>query len=90
MAARDFNDVLREEGGEAVRTQFDQARPHRIGHNSRATPLFRELPASSVFPVEALGDLLGGAAFAVQAPTRAPMGLCATAALSVATLAAQA
>jgi hypothetical protein len=94
---RDANDVLREQGGEAVRGYSDRAKPYRngssapgYGHNSGATPLFREVPVNHGFPDNALGEVLGDAARAFEAATRAPMAICATAALSVATLAAQA
>lgn len=52
-------------------------------------PLFRELPPSPRFPVDALGPLKDPA-FAIQAKTQAPIAICAQSVLAAATLAAQA
>lgn len=52
-------------------------------------PLFRELPPSPQFPVDALGPLKD-AALAIQNKTQAPMPICAQSVLAAATLAVQA
>jgi hypothetical protein len=40
-------------------------------------PLTRELPPPPPFPLDALGDVLGGAARAIVEQTQAPEALCA-------------
>lgn len=52
-------------------------------------PLFRELPPSPQFPVDALGPLKN-AALAIRSKTQAPIEICAQSVLAVATLAVQA
>ena len=53
-------------------------------------PLRAPLPTAETYPVEALGDVLGKAAKALQETVKAPMALCCQAVLASASLAAQA
>ena len=53
-------------------------------------PLRRPLPPAEPYPLEALGDVLGGAAKAIHAVVQAPAGLCGQSVLAAASLAAQA
>lgn len=57
---------------------------------SAPEPLRRPLPPAEPYPLEALGDVLGGAARAIHAVVQAPAGLCGQSVLSAASLAAQA
>src|SRR5438046_2058311 len=52
--------------------------------------LMRELPPADPFPVDALGDLLGGAANAIHDRVQAAPAICAQSVLAVATVAVQA
>ncbi|MDE2407340.1 MAG: DUF3987 domain-containing protein, partial [Xanthomonadaceae bacterium] len=52
-------------------------------------PLRRPLPPAEPYPLEALGDVLGGAAKAIHAVVQSPAGLCGQSILSAASLAAQ-
>lgn len=55
-----------------------------------ATPLQRELTSSSQdYPIESMGEILGGAARAMSEETQAPIAMCAQAVLSAASMAAQ-
>jgi Protein of unknown function (DUF3987) len=53
-------------------------------------PLTRELPPATPFPIDALGNLLGPAANAINDRVRAPIAIGAQSVLAAATLAAQA
>jgi len=53
-------------------------------------PLRAPLPAAEIYPVDALGDILGAAAQALQETVKAPLALCCQAVLASASLAAQA
>lgn len=53
-------------------------------------PLRRPLPPAEPYPLDALGDVLGGAARAIHRVVQAPAGLCGQSVLSAASLAAQA
>jgi hypothetical protein len=53
-------------------------------------PLMRELPPADLFPVDALGHVLGSAARAIHDRVRAPLAICGQSVLAAATLAAQA
>jgi hypothetical protein len=53
-------------------------------------PLARELPPADPFPVDALGDVLGSAALAIQNRIQAPLAIAAQSVLAAGTLAAQA
>jgi hypothetical protein len=55
----------------------------------RPLPLLRALPAPEAFPVEALGDVLGPAAEAIQDIVQSPWAMCSQAVLAAATLAVQ-
>jgi hypothetical protein len=50
----------------------------------------REFPPADPFPAEALGDVLGPAAVAIQGRVQAPLAICSQSVLAVATLATQA
>ena len=52
-------------------------------------PLVRELPPADPFPFDVLGDVLEGAALAVQDYTQAPTAICGQSVLAAATLAVQ-
>ena len=52
-------------------------------------PLFRELPPADPFPVDALGDVLGAAARAINDRVRAPIAIGGQSVLAAATLAVQ-
>ena len=53
-------------------------------------PLRAPLPPGEAYPVDALGDVLGGAARALHEVVKAPMALCCQSVLAAASLAAQA
>lgn len=53
-------------------------------------PLQREIDAAQPYPVEALGELLGGAARVLHEIVRAPLAICAQSVLGAAALAVQA
>ncbi|MDO8397972.1 MAG: YfjI family protein [Bradyrhizobium sp.] len=55
----------------------------------RPLPLLRALPPPEAFPVEALGDVLGPAAEAIQDAVQSPWAMCSQAVLAAATLAVQ-
>jgi hypothetical protein len=55
----------------------------------RPLPLLRALPAPEAFPVEALGEVLGPAAEAIQDKVQSPWAMCCQAVLAAATLAVQ-
>lgn len=64
------------------------------GNEPKATlepprPLIRELPPADPFPVDALGDLLGAAANAINDRVQAPIAICGQSILAAAALAAQ-
>jgi len=52
-------------------------------------PLYRPLPESDPFPVEALGDILGGAVEEMSGIIKAPKALCANSIIASTTLALQ-
>lgn len=52
-------------------------------------PLLRELPPPESFPIEALGQILGPAAAAIQDTVQSPWAICGQAVLAAATLAVQ-
>src|SRR5947209_2473986 len=52
-------------------------------------PLMRDVPPAPPFPVDALGDMLGPAAQAINDRIQAPMAIGAQSVLAVASLAAQ-
>jgi hypothetical protein len=73
-------------GFELVREIVDQAAEVRL---EPPRPLIRELPPADPFPVDALGDVLGGAAKAINDRLQSPMAICGQSTLAAATLAAQ-
>ncbi|MHC1744976.1 MAG: DUF3987 domain-containing protein [Syntrophobacteraceae bacterium] len=52
-------------------------------------PLQRELPPPEEYPVDALGEILGGAAKAIHRAIQAPLAMCAQSVLAAACLATQ-
>jgi hypothetical protein len=52
-------------------------------------PLMRELPPADPYPVDALGDVLGAAARAINDRVQAPLPICGQSVLAAAALAAQ-
>src|SRR4051794_34844505 len=75
------------DGAESLRLIVREA-PQIIPEPPR--PLIRELPPADVFPVDALGDVLGAATRAIHERVQAPMAICGQSTLGAATLAAQA
>ena len=61
----------------------------RSGEGFAPEPLRRPLLPAEPYPLDALGDVLGGAAKAIHAVVQAPAGLCGQSILSAASLAAQ-
>lgn len=59
----------------------------QVGEGPR--PLYRELPAASAFPIEAMGPILSRATRAIESIVQCPMVCAANSVLSVASLAAQ-
>ena len=53
-------------------------------------PLTRQMPPADVFPVDALGDVLGAAARAIHDRVQAPLAICSQSVLAAAALAVQA
>jgi hypothetical protein len=68
-------------------TKEGKAKAHAL--NSEPLPLQADLERGEPYPVDALGEVLGGAAKAIQAQTLAPLGMCCQSVLAVASLAAQ-
>jgi hypothetical protein len=58
-------------------------------HWPEPKPLQRKLSAPTAFPVEALGEVLGDAARAMEEVIRAPLAICGNSVLAAAALAAQ-
>ncbi len=56
----------------------------------RPLPLVRQVAPAEVFPVEALGEVLGSAALAIHDHVQSPLAICGQAVLAAATLAVQA
>jgi len=52
-------------------------------------PLIRELPPADLFPIDALGDVLGDAAKGIHDRVQSPPAICGQSVLAVATLAVQ-
>src|SRR5262249_41249536 len=52
-------------------------------------PLMRELPPADPLPIDALGDVLRGAALAIHDRVQAPIAICAQSVLAAVTLAVQ-
>lgn len=101
----DFNDLHLREGLDAVRQCIDAAAMVATGPVFPALddgvvggadpalppePLRAPLPPAAPYPVEALGDVLGGAALALHNAVKAPLAMCAQSVLAAASLAAQA
>lgn len=65
---------------------LENATPHEA---AAPLPLKREIQPPEPYPVDVLGDVLGGAARAIHAKIKAPIEICAQSVLAVATLAVQ-
>jgi hypothetical protein len=101
---RDPNDILCEDGIDALRADLDRnVYPYRPKQSSNARandangcanepprPLIRELPPADPFPTDALGDLLGPAGTAIHERVQCSVAICGQAVIGAATLAAQA
>lgn len=98
--ACDWWDVWSERGSEAVsRAIADASAPARdvhqdeslrVGERMAPEPLRAMLPPAADYPVNALGEILGGAAKALHDSVKAPLALCCQSVLAAASLAAQA
>ena len=87
---------------DGLQALIDSSRPpEAIGSDSRGSgdggntwlepePLRATLPPAEPYPVDALGDVLGGAAKAIHESVKAPLALCCQSVLAAASLAAQA
>lgn len=65
------------------------AKAAKVAKDDPPEPLVRELPPATPYPVAALGDVLGPAAEAVEAVTRAPVAIAAQSVLAAAALCVQ-
>jgi hypothetical protein len=74
-------------GAERVRTIISAAAEVKA---EPPRPLMRELPPADPYPVDALGDVLAGAARAIHDRVQAPFAICSQSLLAAATLATQA
>lgn len=74
--------------GNAVRVAAAIPEPESATHEP-PRPLSRKLPPPDPFPVNALGDILGNAARAINDRVQAPMAICGQSVLATATLAVQ-
>ena len=71
----------------AIRAIVEQAEEMRV---EPPRPLTRQMPPADVFPVDALGDVLGAAARAIHDHVQAPLAICSQSVLATAALAVQA
>lgn len=74
----------------ALRAARAALEAERAANDSDVLPLRRPLPPAEPYPLDALGDLLGGAARRMQAVIQAPAALCGASVLAAASLAVQA
>ncbi len=97
----DFNDLHQQAGLDAVKACIEAAAPvaqepafppleDADDSDAAPEPLRAPLPPAEHYPVEALGNVLGGAARALHESIKAPLALCAQSVLAAASLAAQA
>lgn len=68
---------------------FDNSENTSLAQWQEKKPLRRQLPEPNPFPIDALGDLLGGAAIKMAEIIKAPLAICGQSVLAAATLAAQ-
>jgi len=89
----DFWDVWQRCGADAVRDALanipDVAATIEPAHTMLPEPLRATLPPSTPYPVEELGEVLGGAAPALHEIIKAPLALCCQSVLAAAAFAAQ-
>lgn len=95
----DFWDLWHERGPEAVRDVLSKvaevaagepAKQEQLPVKIEPEPLRAALPAAEAYPVDRLGDILGGAANALHEVVKAPLALCCQSVLAAASLAIQA
>jgi Protein of unknown function (DUF3987) len=82
FSGRDFADLNDAAIARAINTATTPA-------SEAPRPLYRELPPAEPFPVDALGEVLGKAALAIESMIQCPMACAANSVLAVASLAAQ-
>lgn len=89
----DFNDLMILEGFERVKEQIHKEsmgekdlKNEKFGETK---PLQREIPEPEPFPLDALGEILGGAAEKMTEIIKAPVAICGQSILAAATLAVQ-
>ena len=88
----DFNDLAAAEGMEAVKACLEAVEapePDAASAICPPEPLRRALPSPGPFPIDALGDVLGGAAQAMAEVIQAPAATCGQSVLAAASLAVQ-
>ena len=73
-------------GAERIRETIEEA---EYVSPEPPSPLTREMPPADPFPMDALGDVLGPAAWAIYDRVGAPLAMCGQSVLAAATLAAQ-
>jgi hypothetical protein len=82
----DPDEFLRRENEREERERANEKTAHKP---EPPRPLIRTLPPANPFPVDALGDVLGNAARAINDRVQAPMAICGQSVLATATLAVQ-
>jgi len=88
----DFNDLAAAEGLAVVKACLEAAEapePEAASAICPPEPLRRALPTPGPFPLDALGDVLGGAAQAMAEVIQAPAATCGQSVLAAASLAVQ-
>ena len=92
---KDANEVLKRHGADTLKECLANARDWKSeGEPESLTldaplPLRRNLPPAQQFPIEALGDILGGAAQAMHEVIQAPLAMCGNSILAANALAVQ-
>ena len=69
-----------------LQQKIEDTKPHLP---EQPRPLMREMPAADLFPVDALGTVLGDAAKAIQDKIQSPIAICGQSVLAAAALAVQ-
>jgi putative DNA primase/helicase len=95
VGATDFNDLHQAQGLESVRKTIGKAlavgdADDRPEIRNEPEPLRAPLPSAEPYPVDALGEVLGLAAKAINESVKAPLALCCQSVLAAASLATQA
>lgn len=92
---KDANEVLQRHGADTLKECLANARDWKSeGEPESLTldaplPLRRDLPPAEQFPIEALGDVLGGAAQVMHDVIQAPLAMCGNSILAASALAVQ-